>query len=134
MAAANTEILASTTQQAEGTQAQAAAVAETVSTVTEVAPGVPGHRVLVTSLVNRALPLIRYELADAVTLAPGPDPAGRPYQRIMRVDGRNDDILRFPAVGDGDALVLLVIANQMLQRRNHAKVFDPCAVTRRGKT
>ncbi len=71
-----------------------------------VAPGVPGHRVLVTSLVNRALPLIRYEIADAVTLAPGPDPTGRPYQRIVRVDGRNDDILRFPAARGGEALVL----------------------------
>jgi phenylacetate-coenzyme A ligase PaaK-like adenylate-forming protein len=71
-----------------------------------VPPGVPGHKVLVTSLVNRALPLIRYEIADAVTLASGPDPTGRPYQRILRVDGRHDDILRFPAVGGGEALVL----------------------------
>jgi phenylacetate-CoA ligase len=72
-----------------------------------VPPGVPGHKVLVTSLVNRALPLIRYEIADAVTLAGGPDPTGRPYQRILRVDGRNDDILRFPAVdGGGQAVVL----------------------------
>jgi phenylacetate-coenzyme A ligase PaaK-like adenylate-forming protein len=71
-----------------------------------VPPGVPGHKVLVTSLVNRALPLIRYEIADAVTLASGPDPTGRPYQRISRVDGRSDDILRFPAVGGGEALVL----------------------------
>ncbi|HET6866789.1 MAG TPA: AMP-binding protein [Solirubrobacteraceae bacterium] len=71
-----------------------------------VPPGVPGHKVLVTSLVNRALPLIRYEIADAVTLAPGPDPTGRPYQRLSRVDGRSDDILRFPAVGGGEALVL----------------------------
>jgi phenylacetate-coenzyme A ligase PaaK-like adenylate-forming protein len=71
-----------------------------------VPPGVPGHKVLVTSLVNRALPLIRYEIADAVTLASGPDPTGRPYQRILRVDGRSDDVLRFPAVGGGEALVL----------------------------
>jgi phenylacetate-coenzyme A ligase PaaK-like adenylate-forming protein len=71
-----------------------------------VAPGVPGHKVLVTSLVNRALPLIRYEIADAVTLASGPDPSGRPYRRILRVDGRNDDVLRFAAVGGGEAIVL----------------------------
>jgi len=71
-----------------------------------VPPGVPGYKVLVTSLVNRALPLIRYELADTVTLAPDPDPSGRPYRRIERVDGRNDDVLRFPAVGGGEAVVL----------------------------
>jgi phenylacetate-coenzyme A ligase PaaK-like adenylate-forming protein len=71
-----------------------------------VPPGVPGHKLLVTSLVNRALPLIRYEIADAVTLASGPDPTGRPYQRILRVDGRSDDILRFPAAAGGEAVVL----------------------------
>jgi phenylacetate-coenzyme A ligase PaaK-like adenylate-forming protein len=71
-----------------------------------VPPGIPGHKVLVTSLVNRAFPLIRYEIADAVTLAPDPDPTGRPYQRIMRVDGRNDDILRFPSTAGGEAVVL----------------------------
>ena len=71
-----------------------------------VAPGVPGYKVLVTSLVNRALPLIRYELADTVTIAPGPDPSGRPYLRIERVDGRNDDLLRLRAAGGGQAVVL----------------------------
>jgi phenylacetate-coenzyme A ligase PaaK-like adenylate-forming protein len=68
--------------------------------------GLPGYKVLVTSLVNRVLPLIRYELADTVTIAPGSDPSGRPYMRIERVDGRNDDLLRLPAVGGGEALIL----------------------------
>jgi phenylacetate-coenzyme A ligase PaaK-like adenylate-forming protein len=71
-----------------------------------VPPGVPGYRVLLTSLVNRALPLIRYELADTVTLAAGPDPSGLPYRRIERVDGRNDDLLRLPRPGGGEAVVL----------------------------
>ena len=71
-----------------------------------VPPGVPGYKVLVTSLVGRTLPLIRYELADTVTLAPDHDPSGRPYQRIERVDGRNDDLLRLPAAGGGEAIVL----------------------------
>jgi phenylacetate-CoA ligase len=70
-----------------------------------VAPGQPGCKVLLTSLTNRAQPLIRYELSDAVTLAAGPDPSGRPFTRIARVDGRSDDILRFPAVGGGEVAV-----------------------------
>jgi phenylacetate-coenzyme A ligase PaaK-like adenylate-forming protein len=41
-----------------------------------------------------------------VTLASGTDPTGRPYQRILRVDGRNDDILRFAGIGGGEAIVL----------------------------
>lgn len=61
-----------------------------------VPPGVPGSKVLLTNLVNHALPLIRYELSDSVVLAEGPDPSGHPFTRIARVDGRSDDILSFP--------------------------------------
>lgn len=64
-----------------------------------VPPGTPSHKVLLTNLVNTAQPLIRYELADSVTIAAGPNPTGRPYQRIARVDGRSDDILTLPAPG-----------------------------------
>jgi phenylacetate-CoA ligase len=41
-----------------------------------VAPGFPGHKVLLTSLVNRVQPLLRYELTDSVTVAGGPNPLG----------------------------------------------------------
>jgi phenylacetate-coenzyme A ligase PaaK-like adenylate-forming protein len=71
-----------------------------------VPPGVPGYKVLVTSLVNRTLPLIRYELADTVRWACGEDPGGRPYRRIECIDGRNDDVLRLPAARGGEAVVL----------------------------
>lgn len=64
-----------------------------------VAPGTPGHRVLLTSLVGRLQPLIRYELADAVTMAP---PTGSlPYARITRIDGRTSDIVELPGAGGG---------------------------------
>ena len=68
-------------------------------------PGEPGSRVLLTNLVNRAQPLIRYELSDAVVLEDGPDPSGRPYLRVARVDGRSNDILRFPARDGGEVAV-----------------------------
>jgi phenylacetate-CoA ligase len=68
-------------------------------------PGCPGSKVLLTNLVNRAQPLIRYELADAVTLAEPPDPAGLPFLRIARVDGRSDDILLLPAADGGTVSV-----------------------------
>ena len=54
---------------------------------------------LVTNLASRALPLIRYELSDVVTAAPGPGPAGRPYRRLAAVEGRSGDLLRLPAGG-----------------------------------
>jgi phenylacetate-CoA ligase len=50
--------------------------------------GTPGYKVLLTNLVNHAQPLIRYELTDAVTLAPNGG--------IASIDGRSDDTLLLP--------------------------------------
>jgi phenylacetate-CoA ligase len=67
--------------------------------------GEPGSKVLLTNLVNRVQPLIRYELSDSLTLERGPDPSGRPWVRIARADGRSDDILRLPGVAGGEVAV-----------------------------
>jgi phenylacetate-coenzyme A ligase PaaK-like adenylate-forming protein len=66
--------------------------------------GVPGQKVLLTNLVNRALPLVRYEISDVVTLAPGSGSDGRTY--IERVDGRSDDVFRLPARDGGETAVM----------------------------
>ena len=50
--------------------------------------GTPGYKVLLTNLVNYAKPLIRYELTDAITLAPNGG--------IASIDGRSDDTLLLP--------------------------------------
>ena len=70
-----------------------------------VPPGRPGYKVLVTNLHNRTQPLIRYELADSVTLAEGSDASGLPFRRLATVDGRSDDILRFPSPSGGETAV-----------------------------
>jgi phenylacetate-coenzyme A ligase PaaK-like adenylate-forming protein len=64
-----------------------------------------GSKVLLTNLVSRTQPLIRYELLDAVQLAVGDDPSGRPYDRIERIDGRSDEVLELPAQGGGTVSV-----------------------------
>ena len=58
--------------------------------------GTLGSKVLLTNLVQHIQPLIRYELSDAVQLEVGADPSGRPDDRIARIDGRSDDVLRRP--------------------------------------
>jgi phenylacetate-coenzyme A ligase PaaK-like adenylate-forming protein len=94
-----------------------------------VPPGVAGTKVLLTSLVNRAQPLIRYELTDAIVLAEGPDPSGRPFLRIARVDGRSGDILRFPAADGGEVAVhpyrLRAPFSAMLDVRRYQIVREP---------
>ena len=71
-----------------------------------VPPGTAGAKVLVTNLELRALPLIRYELADRVVESPDPNPAGRPYRHLAAIDGRTADTLTFPARAGGTVSVL----------------------------
>lgn len=59
-------------------------------------PGVPG-RILVTDLVNRACPLIRYENGDIGEWAAGDCSCGRPFPRLARVLGRKSDFIQTPA-------------------------------------
>jgi phenylacetate-CoA ligase len=70
-----------------------------------VEPGTPGHKVLLTNLVNHVQPLVRYELSDSVTLAGGANPLGLPYARIAAIDGRSDDVITFPAAAGGEVAV-----------------------------
>jgi phenylacetate-CoA ligase len=70
-----------------------------------VPPGQPGAKVLLTNLINYALPLIRYELTDSVVESPLPNPAGRPWRCLVSVDGRTADILYFPGNDGGTVAV-----------------------------
>jgi phenylacetate-coenzyme A ligase PaaK-like adenylate-forming protein len=71
-----------------------------------VPPGTPGSKILLTNLENYTLPLIRYELADRVTVSPEPNPGGRPYRHLTAIEGRTADTLTFPARAGGEVAVL----------------------------
>ncbi|WP_411906424.1 phenylacetate--CoA ligase family protein [Rhizobium mayense] len=60
--------------------------------------GTAGAKLLVTTLTNRALPLVQYEISDIVTLATEPCACGLPFWRIASIDGRREEVLEF--VGD----------------------------------
>jgi phenylacetate-coenzyme A ligase PaaK-like adenylate-forming protein len=70
-----------------------------------VPPGVPSHTVLLTNLVNRVQPLIRYALGDSVTLHPDACPCGCALPTLT-VEGRHDDVLVYRRT-DGTAVKLL---------------------------
>jgi phenylacetate-coenzyme A ligase PaaK-like adenylate-forming protein len=75
-----------------------------------VPPGVFGARVLVTVLFSRTLPLIRYEMSDSVRLAPSHDcPCGRPYRLIDGIQGRSQEVLRFPSRHGGERTVQPIV-------------------------
>ena len=61
-----------------------------------VAPGAEGE-VVVTDLLNRAFPLVRYRLGDVAAWSPEPCACGRPFPVLTRVAGRSNDVLRTPS-------------------------------------
>jgi phenylacetate-CoA ligase len=67
--------------------------------------GQPGHHLLVTNLVSRTQPLIRYALSDMVTVDPRPCPCGRPSRLLRGIVGRTDDLLRPPGSRGGTVTV-----------------------------
>jgi phenylacetate-coenzyme A ligase PaaK-like adenylate-forming protein len=70
-----------------------------------VQPGQPSHSVLLTNLINRIQPIIRYNLGDRITLRPDPCPCGNPLPAI-RVDGRTDEILLLKGANGKNVSVL----------------------------
>ena len=65
------------------------------SVLTEVPPG--GGKLLVTDLVNRAMPLIRYQVGDVATEAAGVCGCGRGLPRLAKIEGRDADFVVTPA-------------------------------------
>lgn len=61
-----------------------------------VGPGRNSHTVLLTNLINRVQPIIRYNLGDRITMRPDACPCGNPLPAI-RVEGRTDEVLRLSA-------------------------------------
>jgi phenylacetate-coenzyme A ligase PaaK-like adenylate-forming protein len=58
-------------------------------------------RLVVTPLHARTLPLIRYEMGDLVRATREPCACGRPYLRLLEIQGRQDDVLELPARAGG---------------------------------
>ncbi len=56
-----------------------------------VPPGQMGAKVLMTSLFNHIMPLIRYELGDMITIAKGRCSCGSPFPYIEEISGRKND-------------------------------------------
>lgn len=81
-----------------------------------VPPGVYGDKLLVTVLFGRTQPLIRYEISDNVRLAGKQCPCGRPFALIDGIQGRMEDILRFPAVAGGEVPIDPVVFDQVMDK------------------
>src|SRR5215212_11157289 len=80
-----------------------------------VPPGVYGHKVLVTVLFSRTMPLIRYEMSDSVRPASSPHcPCGRPFALIDGIQGRAEEVLRFPAKSGEQVSVQPIVFHRVM--------------------
>ncbi len=100
-----------------------------------VRPGMPGTKLLVTTLFSRTQPLIRYELNDSIILTADacacgtPDecncdlctclkvetcPCGRPFATIESVQGRVEDTLLLPALDGGKVVIRPLVFNRIM--------------------
>jgi len=61
-------------------------------TLAPVKPGDPGELVI-TTLTKEALPMVRYRSRDVTRLTDEPCACGRTHKRILRVTGRDDDMM-----------------------------------------
>jgi phenylacetate-coenzyme A ligase PaaK-like adenylate-forming protein len=60
-----------------------------------VPPGQTSAALLVTNVINRVLPLIRYELTDEVTFLAEPNPGPWAGRRVAPVEGRSDHLFTY---------------------------------------
>ncbi len=78
-----------------------------------VPPGQPSHTVLLTNLINRIQPIIRYDLGDSVTVRADACPCGNPFP-ALKVMGRKNDTLALRAPDGSVRKILPMVFNAMI--------------------
>ena len=63
-----------------------------------VAPGQPAAKLYLTNLYNRTQPLIRFEIADGLTILEGVCPCGSAHRRMVDLTGRADIVFSYDDV------------------------------------
>jgi phenylacetate-coenzyme A ligase PaaK-like adenylate-forming protein len=91
--------------------------------------GEPAAKVYVTNLYNRTQPLIRFEVADALTVLDGSCPCGSAHRRITALTGRNDLVFIY----DNDVHVYPMILGFVLEEETGLIEYQ-VRQTRRGLT
>jgi phenylacetate-CoA ligase len=76
-------------------------------------------RLIVTGLVNKAMPLVRYDLGDTAEIVAEPCPCGRKSTQLVEVQGRLADVIEFP---DGTRVAPYVLED-VIERQPTVRFF-----------
>lgn len=82
-------------------------------------PDMPGKSLVVTDLVNRVMPLIRYQTGDFGEIDRSPCSCGRTSPRIKNIQGRETDVVWCP---DGHGVAGFMIVSLVGSQEIHAPV------------
>jgi phenylacetate-CoA ligase len=87
-----------------------------------VKPGMPGD-LLVTDLFNRAMPFIRYRVGDVVTMAPPNNSSADVRAKLLRLEGRTNDVIVLPSGRRSAGLTFYYITRSILESSGCLKEF-----------
>jgi phenylacetate-coenzyme A ligase PaaK-like adenylate-forming protein len=85
-----------------------------------VAPGQPAAKLYLTNLYNRTQPLIRFEIADGLTVLDGVCACGSAHRRIVDLTGRADIVFSY----DGDVNVHPMVLRLELHDERHVTEYQ----------
>lgn len=94
-----------------------------------VPPGEMGARLLVTTLFNSVMPLIRYEITDRVAIAQDSCACGRPHMRLLGIQGRAEEMLELLAKAGGTTRVPAVRFRDPLLLNTAVRQYQLAAVS-----
>jgi len=83
-----------------------------------VAPGTVG-RVIVTSLMRKSMPLIRYEIGDMAALGIEACPCGNPFPHLTEIHGRMNDLFVLPSGKEVSVYQLCAFTKVSLEIEKH---------------
>lgn len=88
-----------------------------------VMPGTMSHTALVTNLVNRLQPIIRYDIGDQILYRPDPCPCGNPHP-AFQVNGRSADALKFTDLNGNTVLVPPLLFVTLIDKFHGIELFQ----------
>ena len=104
-------------------------VVEILDPAGNILPDGTAGEIVVTNLINKAMPLIRYRTGDIGSLASEPCPCGLPHKILTVLEGRDTGKIPLPAGGKIEAIEIGWLAQKYAVERYQAVQQTPTEIT-----